>query len=1489
MDSNISIDRLISGPVITNSPMVMNFQVHLVHGCSYTISLWMWLWKPKNLLNRREMIIFSTRTLPSEVQVPQEEPILPAIIFNAGWEKYHADRYFASSSRDENGEYYGVWPDYQVRYHEWTHLAVVIDNTSMFVYIDGNLILTSTLDTHIHDQPPSCPYTNPENTIPTSNFVNNVILQVFGSRKSQTLSTPGMVQDFIFMKNVKASHSQIQSLMELRKPIETPTLDKLMRDIGKYSLKDFSPLPWKMEESKENPNSVGNPYLLASWGICPEILCGHICLAEGYLLGATAGGNPGIEIPWKVSPSAAGQRLNVDMNGVSSTSAKIIPKYSASEIEEVLLNEALELNEAMIKELDGELAMVDGSYADYHYSNDYVYTPYDFTYTSYDYSYSYEYPKDGQAEYDDYANVNADDGGIGAFLRREQQIIKEVGKLIEEDPALAEILMKELVDEMNLHQPIGGQLGGFDMNELNLQDMSVENIMKLFKSTSDTDTNVKQKKNSKNKKEQKDKDMKAESPSGDNKSDNEDTLKTDALNALKNNISFDHYSKSFFNKTLPRKLHLIDTNRDKDMNIIERAVPRSKASLLPSWLTSATASKNISMSISMSTLEKTYREMLTRQKNLINLSRFGPKHMQQVFQIEELYESAIALMNGRTEQHFPQAQHQDPDQPRDQDISPSRTSEPILSALSLAFWLADDLYDPAIDVDVAWSFNYAGVLSHALHLVLGFHFGKDRTNSLLVDIPAIQEELFSHAVGSRDILPLLAKDPGIHRHIQFQGSGRDESLNDDLAHLLDILTRHDGDDEEDILSSLPNGSFAIEAKFQGIRNAPANILLLLNSFNKLVDQTAEIFFDTTEGSFFTSIQSDGQEINESTRGLNCGISNYYYFLVAQYVSSHFGVDALDVSLVEDVKLRDENSLALGAYGALAEYQMYTEADAKAGDVGAQLWLAKRFLWGQGGVRRNHEMARVWFERAAEAGNAEGMFNVGAMYLAGNGGLERNRDKAVEYFKIASNGSDPFPFAVYALGNIYADESFKEYNITLAKDMFEKAASLGNSDAHFSLAAILISDTSNNRNIPLALVYLCHAVSARHLRAMGYLAHGLFDPESWLHQYIRVQDFKRMNDFEIYSKNKSNNILNSKSPPADNTYDNNNNSKDNTNNETDSKEMKFKVLKYNSSQPITVRFDGRMYELPRPFGNGDGCTLSMEIFKYISEYIHKTSELTMSGLSEYLGDNPLAALELYDEASVLGVGFAQDNAVYLYIKLKHQVCKNTTSKGMFNTLIDRIFGGLESSYTDSIKSQDLSHSFLQNVSYDDCVRYFNRMEARRLMQLTRGSDPFAKREVAKAILDETIPRNVYNASTSDAIALLAVAIQEGDSESVFKLGWVFYFGAEGFESNKTAAKNIFLSQLKFNFHRVEGVSLRSTWTSYFAAALALMYIYFDEVFAYCEEIIGRKGLRLQLYEIIIRQSFNTPILVSSLAALIASYVFLYLTVFRLRNGRQANII
>ena len=66
--------------------------------------------------------------------------------------------------------------------------------------------------------------------------------------------------------------------------------------------------------------------------------------------------------------------------------------------------------------------------------------------------------------------------------------------------------------------------------------------------------------------------------------------------------------------------------------------------------------------------------------------------------------------------------------------------------------------------------------------------------------------------------------------------------------------------------------------------------------------------------------------------------------------------------------------------------------------------------------------------------------------------------------------------------------------------------MGNPEAHFSMAILLHSqanDAGNEDAIPLCVLHLAKAASRGHIRALGYISHGVFDPESWFNQYIRV--------------------------------------------------------------------------------------------------------------------------------------------------------------------------------------------------------------------------------------------------------------------------------------------------------------------------------------------------------------------------------------------------
>ena len=81
----IKIERLVSGPIVTDSTSTLNFQSHFLRGCSYTVSMWVWLYKSKNqLLDNHELVIFTSRPISPPPNGPFEEVLTPSIVFNVG-------------------------------------------------------------------------------------------------------------------------------------------------------------------------------------------------------------------------------------------------------------------------------------------------------------------------------------------------------------------------------------------------------------------------------------------------------------------------------------------------------------------------------------------------------------------------------------------------------------------------------------------------------------------------------------------------------------------------------------------------------------------------------------------------------------------------------------------------------------------------------------------------------------------------------------------------------------------------------------------------------------------------------------------------------------------------------------------------------------------------------------------------------------------------------------------------------------------------------------------------------------------------------------------------------------------------------------------------------------------------------------------------------------------------------------------------------------
>lgn len=115
-----------------------------------------------------------------------------------------------------------------------------------------------------------------------------------------------------------------------------------------------------------------------------------------------------------------------------------------------------------------------------------------------------------------------------------------------------------------------------------------------------------------------------------------------------------------------------------------------------------------------------------------------------------------------------------------------------------------------------------------------------------------------------------------------------------------------------------------------------------------------------------------------------------------------------------------------------------KAKAAAGDVNAQLSLARAYDFGNG-VRANSSEAAKWYEAAAELGNADAQNSIGSLYLWGEG-VSKNPIKACDWF--AKSAAQEYIPGIGNLGYCYDFGIGVEQDRTKGAVLYEQAASGG---------------------------------------------------------------------------------------------------------------------------------------------------------------------------------------------------------------------------------------------------------------------------------------------------------------------------------------------------------------------------------------------------------------------------------------------------------------
>ena len=90
----------------------------------------------------------------------------------------------------------------------------------------------------------------------------------------------------------------------------------------------------------------------------------------------------------------------------------------------------------------------------------------------------------------------------------------------------------------------------------------------------------------------------------------------------------------------------------------------------------------------------------------------------------------------------------------------------------------------------------------------------------------------------------------------------------------------------------------------------------------------------------------------------CRAAAAHLFPVASYVTSHYGQVGTGVAAMEDIRIASSD-LDQQA-GTDTDTHHFYVSEAQDGDENAMLYLARRYFWGQGGVRADPERARHWY-------------------------------------------------------------------------------------------------------------------------------------------------------------------------------------------------------------------------------------------------------------------------------------------------------------------------------------------------------------------------------------------------------------------------------------------------------------------------------------------------------------------------------------------------
>ena len=868
-------EKLLVGPAILDSTSLINYDQHFYRSCNYTISLWVWLWKRKRPGNREVPIFTSQASNPNLDKFP---PLYPSIIYNVG---YTQERFFFSATRDNKGGYEGFWPPVPVRYHEWMHLAISISDKYVMAFINGELFgpVYHNRQTE-HRISNFCPYSasSPYHSRNMTEYLNNTVFHLGGVRGGY--SSPGMVQDVIIFKNISMTQTQIQDIISERRPLTSQFNKRLLKMNGIYSLEDYCPIDW-----------MRNGYVSVRWGLCPDSLCGPICLDEAFLLGHQSIGG----FDWNTHQSIMREGITGQLLVPDIGTATDIPYV------EQMLRDELDAIDEYIDGMSDEFMI----YEDYGGSGAYgedSYAEYDDRYVG-DEEYAHQLLQDYYDYLDDYAEENQ-------IIRETATLNRPRKTVLQRSPNMDKGRVSPHASPAHETSPSPGA------NEASQQSRGRSPATKDTMGTSDELDYSELPRRASNKKRSK-------------STKNTDSKRYSVFEAADGWRSMFSYTeaKQWFWKQLYKPVtslfgiyksqNISETNDKLDEGIL------SDDSDPDNGLRATSESSSKGRRI-------TKAELRTRH------------------QIMLLYDAAFAWLNGR---------HADMEKELNMSFGAwqHQVRDRAFSSLALALWLSDGLNEA---VDVQWNFLYPGMTSQPIHIALGFQYEVDLAPT--VPMPANLGIYLQNILGS-DILSLDKSEENVFRYIPpseklFRAGHESVTVSTDGDSQLDDVQMSGS------LERLLNiNGYQLVAEFmrrqpfsdglnltQLLSSEPSLRLLSETSGAKKVNST----FEKLRGLYLERPWvADVGALSSPLGDVECRIAASHYFGVAQHVVSHFGMPDVDVGFLENVLIENAN-IGRGFRGEDDQLHQHMEAEAAAGDSIAQLWLARRYFWGLGGVPRN---------------------------------------------------------------------------------------------------------------------------------------------------------------------------------------------------------------------------------------------------------------------------------------------------------------------------------------------------------------------------------------------------------------------------------------------------------------------------------------------------------------------------------------------------------